>query len=178
MSQQCPNLNTTYGSTVGWNNTVANMAQTINNQWIVICDLANRLKLIETNCCKVSCDSIIVDYNISYEEGNLVLDFTTALGTKIPTGFIDCGSQLVITNSANLSVAVNIPIAENYKTLPIDVSIFSTGEIVTLKLNLKMCSGTTTCQKCLSKTIKLNHGCCSITNTGSTPVDIVYKTVL
>ena len=179
MSQQCANLNSALSSTAGWIISPENLAQTVNNLWIAYCNLLDRVKSIEDTCCAVNCDSVKIGFITTFNDNQTVtLSFTPGSGSMIPAGFVDCGSELTITNQNNVTFTVPIVIAQNGDSDDIDVSMFTTGDMLTFSLKAKLCSDTLNCEKCYGKVVKYISGCCEITNISDEPITITYQTTI
>lgn len=176
-ARQCAGLGSSLGSISGWKSSPANLAQSFNNLWIAYCNLQQRVTEIETTCCAPSCDSIKVGFLTTFDGTTVVLSFTTGAGTTIPTGYTDCGSTLTISNDSGHEFTVDIPLAQGYVTDPIDLSTFTVGEELTFGFNVKLCSDSVNCDKCVTKKVKyVSSGCCVITNQGSEDITITYRT--
>ena len=110
-----------YGSEIGWNNTPVNLAQTVQNMWIVLCDMYDAVSSIQTNCCPSGCASVTFGYNTSNilnTNGTLTgLNFnfqnTTGTGSVIPATFNDCAGSTIITirDSNNVAVTSTVSVA-------------------------------------------------------------------
>ena len=113
----------------GWNTTPANLAQALVNLWITVCDLRGAVKLIQDTCCKISCDTLIVDFDVKRvfdSQGNPVLELFFFPKTNMPSTWFDCnqspvtattsspysfmGNQLSITDEAGHEYIVYIPL--------------------------------------------------------------------
>lgn len=75
----CPNLNTlsalsntnTMSDIYGWVNTPTNVAQSMNNLWLTICDIRSAIRNILIGCCVNSpCLSFIVFYELVFDTNN------------------------------------------------------------------------------------------------------------
>ena len=153
------NLNTS----AGWKPTVSSLSDSINNMWIAVCDLRGAVLAIQNNCCKVSCDDIIIDFDAKFVDNELYLYFATK--SNLPNGFYDYNSTLgnkftftdangatwstyiklredVFDNSDNY---VNGYIVANAITSPID---WETK--ITVTSDISMTDGATVCVKCMS----------------------------
>jgi len=204
-SNTSPSLSQTgqLGNLPGWINTVTGLGDSINNLWIALCDVRAAVKLIQDNCCKVTCDSINVDFNSSFDltAKTLTLDFGSSI---IPIGFVDRGTDITVTDSNGLSVhivtnGVTYPyIVTNSGTAPsiiqtlatcnaptsttgcitIPIGGLATGKLlVSFKSNFQLTADGSTCNNCFSKEINyVNDTCCSITNTGSAAVTLTIQT--
>jgi hypothetical protein len=79
----CPNLNTlsalsntnTMSDIYGWVNTPTNVAQSMNNLWLTICDIRSAIRNILIGCCVDSpCLSFIVFYELQFDPNNQWMD--------------------------------------------------------------------------------------------------------
>ncbi len=172
-------LNELMSSVTGWVTTPTTGFISVKNSWLIIKELARRLVAIE-DCCAGGCDDIKIGFITSFEGDTVLLQFTSGAGTKIPTGFTDCGSILTITNALGTSFSVpDFSISQNGEFGPIDLSSFTKGEILDFNIQLKMCSDTETCEKCINKSVKyVGDECCTITNTSEDNITIFYNTTI
>jgi len=179
MAQQCPDLNTLFAATPGWNLSPTNQAHSLSNLWIAYCNLLSRVTLIEDTCCSANCDSVKIGFITTFNDNQTVtLSFTPGSGSNIPASFEDCGSELTITNQNNITFTVPVEIIQGGDSDDIDVSMFTNGDTLTFNLKAKMCSDTITCEKCYGKVVKYIAGCCVITNTSDAPITITYQTIV
>lgn len=178
ISAQCTGLNQELQTVPGWTITPLNAMQSLQNLWLAFCNIRDRVKDIETNCCAPTCDKIKVGFITTFNDNQTVtLSFTPGAGTNIPTGYTDCGSSVTITNQAGLSVGpFPITIEQGEDTDDLDVSAFQPGETLTFSILAKLCSETVNCEKCYGKTVQYLSGCCAITNTSDSPITISYST--
>jgi len=108
-SAQLTNPGSNYGSIGGWNSSPANLAQTVQNAWVVIDDMYTAIASIQLNCCPSGCDSVIFGYtttnslNSAGEIQGINFNFQTS---SIPAAFNDCAGSTVITITDSNSVAV------------------------------------------------------------------------
>jgi len=116
---QLTNPGSNYGSIGGWNTTPVNLAQSVQNAWVVIDDMYNAISAIQLNCCPSGCESAIFDYRV---ESILTNGLLTALNfnfiqSSIPAAFNDCSGSTVITitdsNSVAVSTIVNVSSLQN-----------------------------------------------------------------
>lgn len=171
------NINVLYQTFPGWALSASNFMQVINNYEIVINDLLGRITTIETNCCALTCDSIKMNFSISFVNGGVILLFRDIDGVKIPTGFTDNGSVMTITDAATgNAISSNLTIINNYQTGVIPLTGFTANGNITFSLAYKALNGTTSCNKCITKTVvNASGGCCIITNNGTTNGVIIYN---
>lgn len=183
LTKQCSNLNAELGSELGWNATPQNLAQTVSNMWITICNLRNRIIAMEQTCCAPSCDKIKIAFSadIDYDNGEVTLNFTSGAGTTIPSAFEDCGTVLTIIDKNNFSKTFSdLGIAQGVSVGPLDLSGLAAGTL-TFSFKTKFClkdntgSVILTCQDCVSQEVEyLDSGCCTITNTTTDNITVVY----
>lgn len=157
-----------------------NLAESFNNLWVAYCNLLDRVSAIENTCCAPTCDDVKIGFSVTFNSDNTVtLEFTSGTGTTIPVGWEDCGTTLDITDANGNSTSVGLSITQNYTSPSIDLSGFTRGSTLTFTLNVKVCNGSFTCQKCITKTaVYSGSGCCELCNTTSDEVTIVYKIAL
>lgn len=77
---------------ITWNTTVTNLAQSLQNLWLTVCDIRCAVKLIQENCCKVSCADIFVDFDYKWIDA-VTLKLFFFPKTTVPSGFYDCGDN-------------------------------------------------------------------------------------
>lgn len=181
IGQQCPDLAQKFVLNPNFTINPSNAAQSIRNMWIALCDTIARVTQIEKTCCQATCEQIKVGFSIVFSElQTATLKFTSGAGTNIPTGVLDCGSTLVISDERGVNVVVeNMNINNNVEVPDIDMTSFVEGGLLTFTLNAKFCSEELgTCEKVVVKTIIYKNACstCDITNTGDGEVIIVYET--
>lgn len=119
-----------YAGAGGWVNTTTNLAQSLQNLWITVCDLRSAVRLIQTTCCQVSCDDIIVDFDVvrtTNTLGNPVIQFFFYPKTVIPDDWYDCnqsanpvpgvtnpytfkGNTVTITDTAGHKYQISVPL--------------------------------------------------------------------
>jgi hypothetical protein len=174
-SRTCSNVSTLYQGFQGWIPNVTNYMQQANNYEIIICDLLSRLTAIETGCCAITCDSVKTGFTITVTDTDLFLNFRDIDGTKIPTGFTDCGSTYIITSPSNPGGQPgNLVITQGLITPGISLASFVKGEKLTVKVLSKMCNGTLSCSKCDNKVVSYSSNCCVLTNNNQEPASIIY----
>lgn len=180
VGHQTPNLQTKIGNPDGFISSPANMAQSFTNLWLAYTNLLTRVELMESTCCKPSCDNISIGFLESIVNETVILSFTSGAGTDIPSIFTDCGSSITITNATGTTTfTANITIAQEGDTQPIDLSSFTKGETLTFVVNAKMCTDGLTCQRCITKQIRyIDSDCCVITNTSNDDITITYQTAI
>ena len=157
----------TYGGLTGWQ-TNSTLAQTTQNQWLVICDLYNAVENIQNNCCDSNCDSIIYGFVPSATGGgggtnSINVNFTS---TTIPAGWTDCGSSVTITDSNGQSInqGFNALVEQNNNSgLSITISSLNVATAVQVTVDFCLTDGTDTCQNSSSQTVALGYNCPPVT---------------
>lgn len=94
ITYQCPNLSVspqlggpgTMGQIPGWVNSVQNLADSITNMWLTICDLRAAVINIQQNCCPSGCDGIDIGMTATLSGTSLRIYVT---GT-VPGNFVQC----------------------------------------------------------------------------------------
>lgn len=156
----------------------ANLAESINNIWLAVCNINARIGLIETNCCAATCDDVKIGFAIAFnEDSTATLTFNAGSGTTIPNGWVDCGSILKVSDTSGNSITVSLTIVPNYTSPNIDLTAFNKGTTLTFSLDVKMCSDGMVCQKCITKSIEYaSSECCTYTNNGGNDITLIYQT--
>lgn len=180
IARQTARFNTLMSGVAGWvvpsDPTNFSLAQSVNNLWLLMTNRDALLIALE-DCCGTTCDDIKVGFIANMEDNTVILSFTLGAGTSIPSGFTDCGSVLTITDELGISTSVSIVVLQGGETDAIDLSMFTQGSILDFNIDLKMCSDTMSCQKCINKNVKyLNSGCCVLSNNSSSSITISYIT--
>jgi len=85
-----------------------NLAQAAKNREVIICDLIERLTLIENSCCSFGCKDIKIGFLQTYTVTTNVytLTFSFGAGTDIPQVFQDCGSTFLLTDWKGVTTTI------------------------------------------------------------------------
>ena len=89
-----------YGSIGGWNSSPVNLAQSVQNAWVVIDDMYTAISSIQLNCCPGGCDSVIYGFvtsNTLNPNGTISGVNFNFQNSTIPAAFNDCAGSTVIT---------------------------------------------------------------------------------
>lgn len=167
-----------------------NLAQDEKNKWLLLCALAEKVKNLETGCCAPSCDDIKIGFSALYDEGTneFTFVFNNGTGTTIPSGFLDCGSTLTMSDQHGNTisgVAIDPPygITNNTTFTTSAGSLFVTDPI-TVKINT--CFSHTNgleCVDCFTQTVPVQDLGCKVcklcAENGSTgdEIKIQYHTI-
>lgn len=187
MSQMPTGFTTAYGLTSGWIVNPTNLAQSYSNSLLVISDLYNQIASIKATCCQVSCDKVIVDFDIKLSDDRTSATLFFATKSNVPPGFTEVnplGSQLIVTDSAGNTFTKYIKIIPQL-TNPDGIVVDLTASPIDPSLdyvfgmNVTLTNGSLTCVKCISHTLTYKDTCafCQITVSGasSDKVVIIYK---
>jgi len=174
--------NASYGSLSGWNGTVSNLAQSVQNAWVVIDDLYNALSQVQTNCCPSGCDGITFGYTTSnlFATSGLInavnFNFQSSV---VPNSFSDASgfSKLIVTdvNGVKAETTASVALLQNSATgitLPLP-SGFNSSQNMTSQVQFSFTNGTNVCDDNISKTITGVVPCpASITTTSITSTNV------
>lgn len=170
-----------YGSIAGYNVNPSNLAQSLQNAWVVIDDIYTAVAAIQTNCCPGACDSIVYNYKTSNSLAangtinGILFDFT---GSSIPATYSDSSgfSKITLTDYLGSSLSTTISIA----TLQNQAGgyLFSTGSLntsgnISVDVSYSFTDGVNTCANDQSSVVNGIVPCVSpivsaITTTGAT----------
>jgi len=94
---QCPFLGSSealgqpgvMSSITGWNNNLSNLAQSVQNLWLTVCDMRTAVNTIKQNITP-DCSQFLLNYVVSTDSGrdNLTISYNGL--TVIPAGFSNC----------------------------------------------------------------------------------------
>lgn len=186
-------------NTTLWSDPATTMAAMFKHMWLVINDTRGAVKLIQDNCCKITCDDIIVDFDIKLSDDRQTMSLFFLAKTTLPNGFSDCnaslGNKLTITDSAGNIAYAYVKVADQMKTgvdqstgiespVVIDLSATAIDPNLdyTLSMDCCMTDGSTNCVKCITKSVTYKNTCafCEIDVAGvdgdtSGSVTILYE---
>ena len=112
IAQQCLNLGAspalstsgTVSSLTGWNSTVSNVGQSIQNLWVVLCDMRQTIYDLKNTAGQTDCSSFLLGFTAAANEARTqVTVFFNGGGTVVPSGFTNCtaqGSKITITDTS------------------------------------------------------------------------------
>lgn len=91
----------TYGGLTNWVSLPATLAESVNNLWLVVCDMHQAITSIQLNCCPGACDSTVFAYTSSVVETSRTPSSVDLLftGSSVPTGYNDCGGATTVAIS-------------------------------------------------------------------------------
>lgn len=148
------NASVSYGSLTGWNTSPANLAQSVQNAWIVIDDLYNAIGNIQLNCCPSGCDAIVFAYTttsiVNSSTGivdNVNFNF---IGSTIPSTFNDSAgfSKITLTDALGASVQSVVSVSSlqnNSAGVNLAVGTLNTYQGYSATVNFSVTDGSDTC---------------------------------
>lgn len=183
----------TYSAQTGWKTSPVNMANSLQNAWIVIKDLYDAVATIQTECCPGACDSLVFDFSATrlLDSNSLTTHIILDLSAStIPSGFADTSgtTPVTISDSAtptpgtvvqniNLtSLAQNTPYTTN---IPVS-TILANGDL-TVSINSSFTKEGNVCQESKTKSVAANIPCPADTassNITATGFDISFTNIL
>jgi hypothetical protein len=169
-----------------WSTASSNAAESLEKMWLAINDLRSAVKLIQDNCCKVTCEDILIDFDVQVNVTDDEMTLFFLPKSVLPTGFADCNTTLgtkfnISDGAGHLSyfyiklredVFDDPGVLQNGYTLAIPGAI-DPREGMTITADVCLTDGTTTCVKCVKVEVAPAEDCCVITATGA--VTIAYK---
>ena len=81
---------------VGWNNTVSNLAQSMQNLWITVCDMRTAVNTIKQNIVP-DCSQFILGYQVIRLSGGEQIKLVFNSDTTIPSGFTNCSGLSTVS---------------------------------------------------------------------------------
>jgi hypothetical protein len=164
-AKQCTSLNNlpslsatgSMSALPGWNATVTNLADSISNLWLTVCDIRAGVVALKDCCGTVNCAAVIIDFTASLNQArtSLTINFnglTSYQGVLGLTGFSDCsqsGSILTVEDTAGKKFITNVNIvanATNGSGVTISVPTGTGANELNASLNYKV-----TLQACVKK---------------------------
>jgi hypothetical protein len=87
----------TMGTLTGWNTVISNMAQSMQNLWLTVCDMRQAVYDLRQCCGTADCSLFFLGYTANADPArqNVTLIFNTL--TTIPSGFINCPTLSTVT---------------------------------------------------------------------------------
>jgi hypothetical protein len=170
-----------------WTGTSDNVAESVKRIWLAVCDLRSAVKIIQDNCCQITCDDLVVDFDLRLSDDRLSATLFFAFKSHIPLGFTDVnalGNKLLVTDANGAQAQFFIKVAEeaqNPDGIPIDFasSPLDPNLDYTFSISAAMKSENLTCVKCVTKEATFKDTCayCEITFTADESLDgaaIIY----
>lgn len=159
-----------------WTGNSDNVAESVRRIWLAVCDLRSAVKIIQDNCCQITCDDITVDFDIKLADDRLSATLFFAFKSHIPLGFTDVnalGNKLVVTDANGATAPFFIKVAEEVQNPDGILIDFASTALdpnldYSFSMDASMKSESLTCVKCVSKAATFKDTCayCEITFTG------------
>ena len=120
IAQQCQNLGAaaalsstgTVSSLTGWNATTSNVGQSLQNLWVVLCDMRQAIYDVKQCCGQVDCSAFLLGFTAAANEARTqVTVFFNGGGTVIPSGFTNCtalASKITIKHTSGNTYTDNV----------------------------------------------------------------------
>lgn len=170
-SPQLSNPFSNMGSLPGWNTTVSNLADSITNMWLTICDMRDAISTIQSECCPTGCDQISVVMS-GYVSGT---DLHLVFSGIIPAGFTQCApgvttftitdqSGNTITRTGDVVSVLNGPTGLVYNLIGTGINA-ADNITISATLCLNSTSPAATCQSILQTTVVNTSLCPSLSYT-------------
>jgi hypothetical protein len=179
----------TYGSNPDWINTPSTLAHTVQNAWVVICDMYAAIQDIQLNCCPGGCDSIVFDYSASVNTDGAGVATSISLlfrDTSIGSGFNDCDGSTTVTltdiNGATKTSAISVTALAGTTTASvIPISPLSPYGNITIEVPFCVEDETNECNETKIITLPIGVNCptnIAAENVTATDVNVTFTNVL
>lgn len=182
----------TYSAQTGWKTSPVNMANSLQNAWIVIKDLYDAVATIQTECCPGACDSLVFDFSATrlLDSNSLTTHIILDLSAStIPSGFADTAGTTPVTISDSATpagtVVTNINLTSLAQSAPyttnIPVSTINANGALTVSINSSFTKEGNVCQESKTKSLAANIPCPGDTassNITATGFDISFSNIL
>ena len=140
---------------LGYADGAVNFMYSTLQQWKMLKDLEERLSVVESNtCCTPNCDNIDIAYTsiLNTENTFYTLTFNTYTGNNIPSGFIDDGSTITITDDDGVVLILPI-VLQNNLTFLIPTTGLNIVENLSISIESKLKKDELYCQKTFNSVI-------------------------
>jgi hypothetical protein len=144
-------------------------AESIKKLWQLVCDLRSAVKVMQDNCCKITCDDIFIDFDVKFVGGDRTkLQLFFAVKSSIPNGFTDVkpiGNQLTITDGLGSVYVTYIKLAEAVQDVDgilvdLELTALDPTTKLTFEMDAALKSDNLTCVKCVTKEISAGGPTC------------------
>jgi len=168
-ASQCANLGAanalsttgTMAGLPGWNTTVTNFAQAMQNLWITVCDMRAVVASVVDCCSQADCNNFILSFTASADitRNNVTVYF--APGSALPSGYSDCnplGATVTISDGLGhtfTGAAILTTEVSNLTGITYNVSTASlnTSQVYTITVNGCVTDGVNSCSKVVTITL-------------------------
>ncbi len=150
-----------------WTGDSDNVAESVRRLWLAVCDLRSAVKIIQDNCCGITCDDLVIDFDVQFSDDRTSATLFFAFESQIPNGFTDynaAGNRMTVTDAnGNQQVFPGIKIAEeadNPDGVLLEFTSVDTKTDLTFSMDAAMKSEGVVCTKCVSKKVVYTAGGC------------------
>lgn len=187
------NSSSTYSAQTGWNSNSVNLANSVQNAWIVIKDIYDAVQTIQTNCCPGACDSLTFTFSVARQTASdgltndIRLDFA---GSSLPAGYTDVGGTTLVTltdaagntiqQNISISNAINSSVIENVDVVS-GSGTFNEQSAITVSIDSSFTDGTNTCNTLMSQVAPESLPCptdIAMTNITATGLTVGFTNIL
>lgn len=151
----------TLSGLTGWNATVSNVAQSMQNLWLTVCDMRSAINDLKNCCNTVDCSQFVLNFTASANNDRTVVTLFFQGLLVVPSGFANCnqqGSKVTITDSAGkqfIGYVDLVAAATDADGVPFTVSGASLNPSLTYTVVVEGCLSKSgqTCTKTVTKTV-------------------------
>jgi hypothetical protein len=159
---QLTNPGSNYGSVGGWNTSPINLAESVQNAWVVIDDMYTAIASIQLNCCPGGCDAIVYGYittNVLDPNGAIIGVNFNFQSSTIDSAFNDCAGSTVVTITDAASVAVTSIVSastlqNDASGITISIPTLNTNQPLNVSVAFCTTDGTDTCNETKASVIQ------------------------
>lgn len=151
--------NGTMSSLPGWQTTVTNLGQSLQNLWITVCDIRQAVFALK-NSFPIDCTQFILGFNTAQDSTRQLITLTFNALTTIPSGFANCPTLSTVTitdNNGHIYSDILDLVAESTNPTGITYDItsagFNTSDVYTITVTGCIVKDGFTCSKTVSSTI-------------------------
>jgi hypothetical protein len=152
-----------------WTGSSSNVAESMKRVWLAVCDLRSAVKIIQDNCCQITCDDLVVDFDVRLSEDRTQATVFFAFKSHVPAGFTDVnalGNKLTVTDANGGVAQFFVKIAEEVENPDGLILDLSNGALdpnldYVFSMDAALKSESLTCVKCVTKTLKFTIAACS-----------------
>lgn len=165
----------------GWVSTANNLASSINNMWLTICDMRAAVNYIQTNCCPTGCDGIEIKLQATVV-GNLLTFYITG---DIPNTHEECnalGSSFTVTDGNGNVSKFRVPVVDYVNdasgyTLDLTTTALNPGADMEIDLDvcLEEIATGTRCEFCLKYIVSGQADCPPVTIIANTETEVTVN---
>lgn len=157
----------TYGSLENWVNNPATLAETVQNAWVVLCDMYAAIEDIKLTCCPGACDSVVFGATATAISNSVGVTTSVSVvfrDSSIPAGYSDCGGSTTITltdsNGATVSSIVNVSaLAGGLTATQLSTEGLNVYDDLDVSIAFCVTDDTNTCSETFNTTISLGVPC-------------------